>query len=315
MRSYEKILNPKTKRFVSVFSKTGQSILKNYVNQINSNSQTGGRVSLPSEFFGGNSGRYLEVASGTRNTAGGNTTGNGFEPYSTNTVQTGGGCMWIPTCESCGCGCEGDCAGLENECFGKCSCTCHDKYGGAVPGWVSDWIGHGHHKHTLKYITKYVMEKMQNELDEEKIFEEIVQGYYTFVQDGPSLEIVVRQTIWYMKKYYWILRQDRLENLNEKKEKKKGKKERKKWSKQEQTNFNKARLNMEKKDKEGHNVIGGAFGASGPSGGIFSNTGDSNKDGQKDANKGKKDKERYDNDSDYAKSHDKSVAKELAKED
>lgn len=46
----------------------------------------------------------------------------------------GGECLWIPTCESCGCGCQGDCRGLENGCFGKCSCTCYDKYGGGVPG-------------------------------------------------------------------------------------------------------------------------------------------------------------------------------------
>ena len=273
MRSYEKILNPKTKRFVSVFSKTGQSILRNYVRQINSNQQTGGRVSLPSEFFGRNSGRYLEAASGTRNTAGGETVGNGLEPYSVTTQK-----------------------------------------GGAVPSWVADWMGHGHHKRTLKYITKYVMEQMQNEHDEEKIFEKIIQGYFTYVQDGPALDVVVRQTIWYMKKYYWVLNQDRF-NILKKKNKNTKKKNRKKWSKQEQTKFNKARKHMEKKDREVPKIVGGAFGAHGLTSGTFNDTGDSFKDGQKDAEMGKKDKERYSSDDDYAKAYDKSVAKEIAKED
>ena len=52
--AFFKIINPATGKKVSIFGKIGKKVLKGYLKQM------GGRVSLPSEYFGKNSGRYLD---------------------------------------------------------------------------------------------------------------------------------------------------------------------------------------------------------------------------------------------------------------
>ena len=64
--------------------------------------------------------------------------------------------------------------------------------------------------------------------------------------------------------------------------------------------FNKTRKKISSKF-----LVGGAFGADGRTSFGYSNTGNSSKDGQKDADKGKKDSDRYKNDHAYKKAHDK----------
>jgi len=54
--AFSYIINPKTGRKVSIFGKTGLQILKRYV------VQSGGRVTMPSEYFGNDSGRYGDSA-------------------------------------------------------------------------------------------------------------------------------------------------------------------------------------------------------------------------------------------------------------
>jgi hypothetical protein len=54
---FSTIINPKTGRKVSIFGKTGLQILKRYIKQ------SGGRVTMPSEYFGKDSGRYGTDAS------------------------------------------------------------------------------------------------------------------------------------------------------------------------------------------------------------------------------------------------------------
>ena len=66
--------------------------------------------------------------------------------------------------------------------------------------------------------------------------------------------------------------------------------------------FNKTRKNISSKF-----LVGGAFGANGPTSFGYSDTGDAKKDGQKDSDKGKKDSERYKNDPEYKKAHDKAT--------
>ena len=85
MSAYNKIFNPKTNRFVNTNGPTGRKVLKNYL----MNFQTGGRVTYPSEYFGTDSGRYSETVSGSRNTAGGETVGNGFDIYQSHSQKGG----------------------------------------------------------------------------------------------------------------------------------------------------------------------------------------------------------------------------------
>ena len=66
--------------------------------------------------------------------------------------------------------------------------------------------------------------------------------------------------------------------------------------------FNKTRKNISSKF-----LVGGAFGADGPTSFGYSDTGNAKKDGQKDSDKGKKDSERYKNDPEYKKAHDKAT--------
>ena len=66
--------------------------------------------------------------------------------------------------------------------------------------------------------------------------------------------------------------------------------------------FNKTRKNISSKF-----LVGGAFGADGPTSLGYSDTGNAKKDGQKDSDKGKKDSERYKNDPEYKKAHDKAT--------
>jgi hypothetical protein len=85
MSAYNKIFNPKTNRYVNINGNTGRKVLKNYL----MNFQSGGRVTYPSEYFGTESGRYSEAVSGTRNSAGGETVGNGFDIYKPNSQKGG----------------------------------------------------------------------------------------------------------------------------------------------------------------------------------------------------------------------------------
>jgi len=64
--------------------------------------------------------------------------------------------------------------------------------------------------------------------------------------------------------------------------------------------FNKTRKNISSKF-----LVGGGFGEDGPTLFGYSNTGSDKKDGQKDANNGKKDSERYKNEPEYKKAHNK----------
>ena len=85
MSAYNKIFNPKTKRYVNIHGNTGKKVLKNYLISF----QTGGRVSYPSEYFGTESGRYSDTMSGTKNSAGGETIGNGLDIYQSNSQKGG----------------------------------------------------------------------------------------------------------------------------------------------------------------------------------------------------------------------------------
>ena len=66
--------------------------------------------------------------------------------------------------------------------------------------------------------------------------------------------------------------------------------------------FNKTRKNISSKF-----LVGGAFGADGHAAFGFSDTGNPTKDGQKDSGRGKKNSERYKNDPEYKKAHDKAA--------
>lgn len=61
--AFTKIINPATGRKVSIFGRIGKKILKGYLHQM------GGRIVMPSEFFGNDSGRYMDNVEPLSNSA------------------------------------------------------------------------------------------------------------------------------------------------------------------------------------------------------------------------------------------------------